>query len=291
MTTRQIDGAGSDWWRQAFPLSRGAPTELLHSATIAIFATGLIWLIRPFGLGQLPTDLANRLIVEIGALCLLFDSLMRSLLPTLWARRYDDSTWSCGADVLRTLLELIALATVIVIWIGMRTPMPWAVQTWLLGILVTVLCAAGPVALRVLLTERQLRGRHQRSLQPGPQARDRAIAPDPGNLCIRADDAELTLAFADFRYARAEQNYVNIIFLKQGVRQQRLLRMTLGELEQQLAQTPVLRSHRSYLVSLPAIRTAEGNAQGYRLRLRDMDDTVPVARSRLVDFRQAWPPA
>ena len=64
--------------------------------------------------------------------------------------------------------------------------------------------------------------------------------------------------------------------------------MPLAEAERQLALSPVLRCHRSYLVRLPAIESAQGNAQGCELRLRDVPDVIPVSRSRVAALREAW---
>ncbi|MBD8525607.1 LytR/AlgR family response regulator transcription factor [Pseudomarimonas arenosa] len=277
-------------WQRPYPLSRGTAVELGHSLAITVFALLLIWLTRPFGLGHLPASLADRLILELSAVCLGSDALLRAALPALWGRRLE-AGWTCGREMLRTVTEIGLLACAVLAWLHLRTSMTLGPRGWLLGIAVTALCAAGPIALRVLLTERQLRAAHQDELERAARhSADSAASDWPSTLAIEASDGQLALSFSAFRYAEAEQNYVNVVWHEQNRRHQRLLRMTLSELEQQLARYPVFRCHRSFLISLPAVTEARGNAQGYQLNLRELPETVPVARSRLTDFRAAWAP-
>lgn len=131
------------------------------SFTIVLFASVLIWVSRPFGLGQLPGALADRLIVELAGICLVCDALLRAALPALWSAGRDDSRWTSGAELVRTLFELLLLATAIVSWTHWRLRTEATALDWLMGAGITILCAGGPVAIRVLLTERRLRQRHQ----------------------------------------------------------------------------------------------------------------------------------
>lgn len=276
-------------WHLPYPLSRGARIELGHSLLITLFAALVIWVTRPFGLGQLPTPMANRLILELSAICFACDGLMRGVLPAWWAARHDDSTWTSGAELVRTLIELSLLATALLAWLSFRTGQPFDPTRWMAGVAITALCALGPIALRVLLTERRLRRSNQSQLEQRVKAEPPSSLNRSGRLRIEAGDGQLELDCADWRYARADQNYVTVVWCQHGERQERLLRLPLNKLEQQISECLALRCHRSYLVSLDAISAASGNAQGYQLRLRDLQETVPVSRSRLAAFDAAWP--
>ena len=62
-------------------------------------------------------------------------------------------------------------------------------------------------------------------------------------------------------------------------------RLTLKDLESALKPFPeIIRTHRSYLVNLNQIMGVVGNAQGYKLKLRDYDGTVPVSRNMIGNF-------
>ncbi len=83
-------------------------------------------------------------------------------------------------------------------------------------------------------------------------------------------------------FVNADGNYLKIHLKNEAPL---LKRMTLNSLEEVLANYPqVLRVHRSYLVNLMQVEKVSGNAQGYKLRLKGSDETVPVSRNYLEAF-------
>ena len=59
-----------------------------------------------------------------------------------------------------------------------------------------------------------------------------------------------------------------------------MLRVNLKNIENQLADTSLIRCHRSYIVNVNAIRHVAGNTNGYKLTVRDTDFEVPVSRAK-----------
>lgn len=100
---------------------------------------------------------------------------------------------------------------------------------------------------------------------------------------LKADDFELDLE--RFLYARSDKNYVEFFLSSEEDSEKLLKRMTIKELDRQLASLKKLfRCHRSYLVNLEKIQGVEGNAQGYRLKLRGSEHRVPVSRNLIREF-------
>ncbi|MCB0495147.1 MAG: LytTR family transcriptional regulator [Cyclobacteriaceae bacterium] len=118
---------------------------------------------------------------------------------------------------------------------------------------------------------------------------DAGIANSPASLFIQtqlqADNFNLDLD--RFLFAKAEKNYMEI-YLKNGETTEKLLkRITFKELEAQLAGfDQFCKTHRSYLVNLSMVKTIAGNAQGYRLTLKETDEIIPVSRSMIQEFER-----
>ncbi len=105
--------------------------------------------------------------------------------------------------------------------------------------------------------------------------------PGPGTaeagLRIRGDNAGEVLSIrpAQFRYAVAEGNYVELFYERAGGLASYLLRASLKRVARQIPHArPV---HRSYLVAPQLIERLEGNARSARVWLRDVDRPVPVS--------------
>lgn len=97
----------------------------------------------------------------------------------------------------------------------------------------------------------------------------------------------LVLRLADFLYARAQDNYVELNFLRNGRIDHLLIRTTLTGLADSLASDVVVRCHRSYLVNLYQVRAVHGAGGDLRLQLRHLDDMLPVSKTFSTDIMRA----
>ena len=92
----------------------------------------------------------------------------------------------------------------------------------------------------------------------------------------------------NFIFARSDGNYMEV-YSNGNTVEKTVKRLTAKELEAQLHQFPfIMRTHRSYLVNLKAVETITGNAQGYRLKIKNYDETLPVSRYMISEFNKKF---
>ncbi len=100
-------------------------------------------------------------------------------------------------------------------------------------------------------------------------------------ICIKTDTSETLLVMRhDIIFAEAQDNYSMIHYLAENKQQKKLLRLTLKNLESQLANKILIRCHKSYLINIMSISSISGNSNGYKLHIKDTDIQVPVSRSK-----------
>lgn len=93
---------------------------------------------------------------------------------------------------------------------------------------------------------------------------------------------ELDVDLQNFSYAKAEGNYIEL-FLSDGSKT--LKRLTMKRLENILVPYPnYIKTHRSYIVNINQIDSVTGNAQGYKLHLKNCSNIVPVSRNMISMF-------
>jgi hypothetical protein len=91
-----------------------------------------------------------------------------------------------------------------------------------------------------------------------------------------------------FIYAKAEGNYAEIFLKKEEKVQKLIKRIPIKNLEMQLSTFPfIIKTHRSVLLNLNYIEKVTGNAQGYKVQLKNCPDTVPVSRNFIQSFDSA----
>lgn len=98
---------------------------------------------------------------------------------------------------------------------------------------------------------------------------------------IYSDTSEtLTFKLPDLLFIEADDNYSTVVWKNGHGVEKKLLRINLKNIESQLNNTYAIRCHRSYIVNVHAITNVTGNANGYKLQVRDTDFSIPVSRPK-----------
>ncbi|SDB50340.1 transcriptional regulator, LytTR family [Flavobacteriaceae bacterium MAR_2010_188] len=100
---------------------------------------------------------------------------------------------------------------------------------------------------------------------------------------LKSENFKLNLQ--DFVFAKSQGNYVELYVVENSRTKPILKRLKLKDLEIILEPfNHIIRTHRSYLLNTDYIENVYGNAQGYKIQLKDCEDIVPVSRNYLEAF-------
>lgn len=93
----------------------------------------------------------------------------------------------------------------------------------------------------------------------------------------------------DILYVQSEDNYCNVFYYLEGVLEKVLLRITLSEVADQLAQVPgILRCHKSFLVQIGSDMRMMGNSKAYFIESPYLPIKIPVSRSKAVVIKEKY---
>lgn len=287
ITNTGIDSESARWWQQRYPLFLGWWPELAWLLFVSMAAALIFTVIQPFGLSHLDRHAAQHFLLLVTAGLILLSVLTQVVLPALLNERWE-ADWSVGKALSYQIANLLLLAMLIyllALWHGYAH---FEAVSILQFLLITLLVGSVPVALTIVVKQNalmraSLRQQQQLAEPATSVAGPSMAATQPLNL-ISDTEETLTIHEADIAYVRAQQNYCELV-TRNG---HHLLRISLQALSKQLQATAIIRCHRSYLVNLNWIRKIDGNAQGYQLRLRETNETVPVSRSYLPLFNEQW---
>jgi len=99
-------------------------------------------------------------------------------------------------------------------------------------------------------------------------------------VTIKSDTREeFTIDLNKLLFIEAQENYSRFVWKdEQGIRE-KLLRVTLKHVDDQLADAHTVRCHRSFIINTKAGFDITGNSNGYRLKSKLIKDTIPISRS------------
>ena len=92
--------------------------------------------------------------------------------------------------------------------------------------------------------------------------------------------SDLQLPINDLLYIEAQKNNVSICYMREGKTETKELHTTLTAVLDELREYEnIFQCHRSFAVNLNNITSAQGNSNGYQLKLGNCPTVVPVSRT------------
>ena len=270
------------WAREPYP-SVISPWKVVVVPAVIIFL--VLYLLQPFGIARIGS---GKLWVTLGSGCISagVSSLFVWVLPWMFPKYYKERAWTLGKEVLSTLALLLCITVCVwfyVAWLcgvmpGVRLFFTVLLWVLILGAFPTVLFAMWNRNIRLAknlreATELNLRLSKKQEAEEMPSA---TLVFSGGTKDTLVMDAR------SFLYAESEGNYVRLHYLspKDNRLVSRLLRLTMKQAEAAVASAPfIVRCHRAFLVNLHQVTKMDGNSQGYRLRLEECAEEVPVSRA------------
>jgi hypothetical protein len=274
--------------RRPFPLDTPSRHSFRYTFYAALCVFLILVLLQPFGLDELrgPTRIFHAALYAL--VTFISTSLNTFLLPRLFPAVYREEKWTVGKELLHMCWHLIPITAgnlLLTHWLY-GASLSW--QNLLTFLWITFVVGIFPLWLSVLLKQQRLLKKYQAGATRldeqlhQPEATPQAATPLPAAIVFVSENGkeQFTMTPGDIRYITAADNYVQIHFIKDNKPVSHLLRNTLRKAEEALSPYPqFFRCHRAYIVNLAAVEHVSGNAQGYKLHLKDVAELIPVSRN------------
>ncbi len=95
----------------------------------------------------------------------------------------------------------------------------------------------------------------------------------------------ISTTYNDLLCIKSSDNYVIVYCTTDGIPSRYMIRNTLKNIYAQLDSDSVIQCHRSYLVNISKILDIKGNVTNSKLNLLGLENTIPVARSKVATIR------
>ena len=246
--------------------TRGA---LIGGVVVALF----LYVFKPFGSN--PNNVTHFLeCLAFGGITF-FTAATHAVGLDFFLNEKSEENWVGWKTVLSTLVLVMLIGTANWLFsyfvyggkLNLHHFFNWQKMTFMVGVI--------PTLVGVFLYQRNLLKKYKASaenLDRNFQKKDIALATQKIELKGDNQNESLTMEADDFLYATSASNYVEIFYKKEDEIKTSILRSTLKKLETQLSDFDELyRCHRAYLINLQQVEKISGNAQGYKLHLKNSD--------------------
>ena len=270
------------WAREPYP-SVISPWKVVVVPAVIIFL--VLYLLQPFSIARIGS---GKLWVTLGSACISagVSSLFVWVLPWMFPKYYEERAWTLGKEVLSTLALLLCITVCVWFYVSWLCGVMPGVRLFFTVLLWVLILGAFPTVLfamwnRNIRLARNLREATELNLRLSKKQEAEEM---PSATLVFSGGTKDTLVMdaRSFLYAESEGNYVRLHYLslKDNRPVSRLLRLTMKQAEAAVASAPfIVRCHRAFLVNLHQVTKMDGNSQGYRLRLEECAEEVPVSRA------------
>lgn len=272
-----------------YPLERMSVTKgLVMSTVIGLFIGLFLYIFKPFNLHQYPYLLKASLLYGAVTFCATF--LVLFFFPRWFNGIFNEEKWTVLKEMLSIafLLFLIGVGNFFLGRYLFDSSDATIANEFLGALYSTVVVGMIPTVIAVLYNQLRLEKDNQENARivEDQISTRRATA----FSSVQKSIEEFPLPIGNLIYAHAQGNYTDLYYEEEGAIKKHVERITLTALEKKLTKHAprFFRSHRSYLINLDLAEHVEGNAQGYRLQLKGVEETVPVSRGKISAFNSKF---
>ena len=273
--------------KEPFPDRKDAKKELLNLLGVGIFVSLFLYLVRPFGIEKTSNEVLF-VCLGFGGVTILFGLLYDLLGRYVLRLQTDVPAWTLGKWILNAMGLILWIAIGNYLFISLLAGehiAEW--PAFFQVILSTLLVGIFPIVFSGLMIQMKAIRTHLAISQQIHPPHQQEVSDTSRTLSLSlGQHPPLEVRISDLRFIEAMQNYVSVYYWSDNLLKKEIYRSTLSSLEAELAESPIMRCHRSYLVNTEAIENVSGNAQGLKLRLTDVpDQEIPVSRSYISQLK------
>lgn len=245
---------------------------------------------QPFGLKVEPIDIIFKSALYYGLGTVLISSINNLILPYFFSDYFNEEKWTFGRNLFFGFWFLITL-TITMIFIGKlifpetqistRGVLKMFLYVFILGQFIFIVISYLNQSFlskkhEILSVEIQKQIPHDKT----DNELTEIIVPIPF-------DFDINIKTSDICFIESLGNYLKVFWINgNGHVQNVVVRKSITDTEKELKEAKyIFKSHRSYLVNLNKIEKITGDSQGLKLKLRSIEQKIPVSRSRVKAFK------
>lgn len=277
-------GEAVAWLNKPFPFTETAGPKLLISALFGGFIFLFLALFQPFGIQNI-TGYKYLFLAGFGIITFVVMLINFFVLPAVFPTVFDLDTWVVKKHILFCLLNILLITFTNWLYsfqVAEHIPKYHSLPSFLA---ITFSIGIIPTVFLSLLIERGLWTKHNEiardvsiHLQEQKDKRDTTGS----SIELVTDNKKETLQLQQNQLicVNSEGNYSKVYYQDEGRVMERLMRVPLKKVEEQLADFEmIVRCHRSYIVNLNQIQSISGNARSFKLHFAVPDLSIPVSRN------------
>jgi len=277
--------------KEPYPLYQDARKQLPFILGLGIFIFLFLLVFQPFGISSMQAETRNYYLLGYGVITSISLVISQIFFPNFFRHFFDEEKWTVGKQFLYLLLIVSIILSVCYFYFNWYNDINFTTFGFWLFYSRSFALALFPVTAIILFDYISKLKIYQQPFPPLEQIPEPERKPSNAILLLKDENGKesIQVNVANVYFLKAANNYVEVNYLEADTPRKVLLRNSISEVEKQIQAPNLIRCHRSYIVNTSLVVNISGNAQGFKLHLKNSDWVVPVSRSKgkafIKDFR------
>jgi DNA-binding LytR/AlgR family response regulator len=280
--------------RQPYVFSTSIKRRWLFCFLFGSFVFLFLYFFRPFDISHSPAGALNACL-GYGLTTFVIMAILNIALLPVFPKFLNEDTWTVGKEIGWSLLNIFLIGLGNVLFSSFIGNVRFSAASIAILEMYTLAIGIFPVTMSVLVKEARLKRHYEeQSKQINAGIKEQAVVIEEEQEPVEQAEKEtvtllridsenageyLELPPDDLLYIQSSDNYIEVFYKDKNITSRKVLRNSLKAVSESLESDPrFFRCHKSYLVNLQKVDHVSGNAQGYKLHIRESDVQVPVSR-------------
>jgi hypothetical protein len=263
--------------------------DLKHNSKIVFFTSlgvfVFLFLFQPFYISSLATREKYYLMTGLSIVTFLTLSINLLVIPSLLPKKFSSAGWNIKKEI---LWDIWILFTILAGYFLLNNYLGYIKFGFGL-VIKLVLTAVIPIAVLIIVNHNKMLRSHlkladelSKKLKESKSVQDRIVY---FNSDYQKDS--LALKGSMLLLIRSANNYIEIFWKESEIIKNQMVRCSLTNAEEALKDFRfIFKCHRSFLININCIDKFEGNSQGYRLYIENINFPVPVSKSSVKKLKE-----
>lgn len=274
---------------QPSPLNLEYPKRVKQLLIIAVFIFVFFIVYKPFGLNNETFTNCIKMSAYYSVVGLVIGVINVIIIPLFLPSLFKEISWTLKRNIVWGFWNLFSFASLIFIAHNIYYHFyNFTIQAYLLFFYYVFILGFPLSIISSILYQYYLLKKHQRIAETLNKnlSNENLLSPENQIEFIISKFRKIRVPLHKLLYAEAVGNYINVVYENNGIKKV-IVRETIGNIEQRTCSSEkIFRTHRSYLINVHYIEKITGDSQGLKIHLKEIDNIIPVSRSKIRNFRE-----
>ncbi len=269
------------WLNKRFPVWEDTFTrKVLLIVFIEMFSIGFKYIYKPFGM-ELSGEYALSSFIGHGTLNILVLLFQFFLLPKLFNGYFLEKNRTLGREI-AWMVVLFFILTIAHASFSFFDGVYLVIPNSLLdSLFVNISIGIFPVVVILLLGYvKQLQDRLKEKEVNTTKYVEKEVQNELVEITSEAGNEKIQLPLRNLIYLKSSDNYTEVYYNEGERINKKMLRTTLGSIENNLKSKYLFRIHRSYIINLLKIDSVTGNSNKCDVILNNVETPIPISRGK-----------